>query len=179
MKLDLVVEEQGWDAGRLGKTRYVVCKDGGAKTKRSNACRQHAASLTSGSSCTHFLICPYDATLLSPFSDSIMVWQFYARSSFAATTFYPVLSPFNSFTCLAWNFTPPTSHIVSRWFVLLLWSTSRFDIADSSFPMEEQKLYDIPAKCSIWGWGNQQSNQSCCSGEFSWCSSTDWCPVVQ
>lgn len=67
MELVIAGEEHVWDAGRVGKTRYVVCKDGEGQIRAfHNVCRHHAAAVASGSGCTHSFVCPYHVILLSP-----------------------------------------------------------------------------------------------------------------
>lgn len=55
------MEEPGsFFTGRVGKTRYVVCKDGEGQIRAfHNVCRHHAAAVASGSGCTHSFVCPY------------------------------------------------------------------------------------------------------------------------
>jgi len=46
--------------GRVGKSRYVVCKNEEGQVQAfHNVCRHHAAAVASGSGCTHSFVCPY------------------------------------------------------------------------------------------------------------------------
>ena len=76
-------EEQGWDGGRVGKTRYVVCKDENGQIRAfHNVCRHHAAAVASGSGCTRSFVCPYHVRRSSsfPFCDVFAISKFILRA---------------------------------------------------------------------------------------------------